>query len=145
MGLHVHIHIQSWQQGHKQLLTLCRSLLTRGQPQMRAAAHSSGKHSHTVSSLATVTIISCIPKNILPLTLVTCVFNGPDFEQPQYTNSVDAQNTYLLWWYCSVEMTHFSNDLIWHFMFEFPCIISLYYIKNQQDATLTALFVSHCK
>ena len=23
-----------------------------------------------------------------------------------------------------------------NFMFEFPCIISLYYIKNQQDATL---------
>ena len=24
------------------------------------------------------------------------------------------------------------------FMFEFPCIISLYYIENQQDATLAA-------
>ena len=29
-------------------------------------------------------------------------------------------------------------------MFEFPCITSLYYIMNQQDATL-ALFISHCK
>ena len=28
------------------------------------------------------------------------------------------------------------------FMFEFPCIISLYYIKNQQDATLAVLFIS---
>jgi len=27
-------------------------------------------------------------------------------------------------------------------MFEFPCIISLYYIKNQQDATLAVLFIS---
>ena len=27
------------------------------------------------------------------------------------------------------------------FMFEFPCIISLYYIKNQQDATLAVLFI----
>jgi len=26
-------------------------------------------------------------------------------------------------------------------MFEFPCIISLYYIKNQQDATLAVLFI----
>ena len=31
------------------------------------------------------------------------------------------------------------------FMFEFPCIIILYYIKNQQDATLAVLFISHCK
>ena len=31
------------------------------------------------------------------------------------------------------------------FMFEFPCIITLYYIKNQQDATLAVLFISHCK
>ena len=30
-------------------------------------------------------------------------------------------------------------------MFEFPCIVSLYYIKNQQDATLAVLFISHCK
>ena len=32
-----------------------------------------------------------------------------------------------------------------NFMFEFPCIITLYYIKNQQDATLAVLFISHCK
>ena len=30
-------------------------------------------------------------------------------------------------------------------MFEFPCIISLYYLKNQQDSTLEVLFVSNCK
>ena len=30
-------------------------------------------------------------------------------------------------------------------MFEFPCIISLYYIKNQKDATLAVLFISDCK
>ena len=30
-------------------------------------------------------------------------------------------------------------------MFEFPCIISLYYIKNQQDATLAVLFITNCK
>ena len=30
-------------------------------------------------------------------------------------------------------------------MFEFPCIISVYYIKNQQDATLAVLFISNCK
>jgi len=28
-----------------------------------------------------------------------------------------------------------------NFMFQFPCIISLYYIKNQQDATLAVLFI----
>ena len=32
-----------------------------------------------------------------------------------------------------------------NFMFEFPCIITLYYIKNQQDATLTVSFISHRK
>jgi hypothetical protein len=31
-----------------------------------------------------------------------------------------------------------------NFMFEFPCIIRLYYIKEQQDATLAVLFISHC-
>ena len=31
------------------------------------------------------------------------------------------------------------------FMFQFPCIITLYYIKNQQDATLAVSFISHCK
>jgi hypothetical protein len=30
-------------------------------------------------------------------------------------------------------------------MFEFPRIISLYYIKCQQDATLAVLFTSNCK
>ena len=30
-------------------------------------------------------------------------------------------------------------------MIEFPCIISLYYIKNQQDATLAVLFISNWK
>jgi hypothetical protein len=40
-----------------------------------------------------------------------------------------------------------GNDQ-WHlvnFMFEFPCIISLYYIKNQQDANLAVLFISNRK
>ena len=32
---------------------------------------------------------------------------------------------------------HFIN-----FMFEFPCIVSLYYIRNQQDATLAVSFIS---
>ena len=30
-------------------------------------------------------------------------------------------------------------------MFVFPYIISLYYTKNQQDATLAVLFISNCK
>ena len=28
---------------------------------------------------------------------------------------------------------------------EFPCIISQYYIKNQQDATLAVLVISNCE
>ena len=32
-----------------------------------------------------------------------------------------------------------------NFMFEFPCIISLYYIKNQQYATLAVLLIINCK
>ena len=31
------------------------------------------------------------------------------------------------------------------FMFEFPCIVSLYYIRNQQAATLAVSLISHCK
>ena len=31
------------------------------------------------------------------------------------------------------------------FMFEVTCIVSLYYIKNQEDAALAVLFISHCK
>ena len=47
-------------------------------------------------------------------------------------------------------MMIFFRDLlhrkdVQHFMFEFPCIISLYYIKNEQDATLAVLFISNCK
>jgi len=30
-------------------------------------------------------------------------------------------------------------------MLEFPCIVSLHYIKNQQDATLAVLFISNYK
>jgi hypothetical protein len=30
-------------------------------------------------------------------------------------------------------------------MFQFPCIVSQYYIKNQQDATLAVSFISHGK
>jgi len=36
-----------------------------------------------------------------------------------------------------------ANSL--NFIFEFPCIISLYYIRNQLDAALAVLFISHCK
>jgi hypothetical protein len=32
-----------------------------------------------------------------------------------------------------------------NFIFEFPCIISLYYAKNQRDATLAVLLISNCK
>ena len=32
-----------------------------------------------------------------------------------------------------------------NFLFEFPCIVSLYYIRNQQDATLAVWFISPCK
>ena len=42
-----------------------------------------------------------------------------------------------------------ENGLIYrctfNFMFQFPCIITLYYIKNQLDAALAVLFISHCK
>ena len=38
-----------------------------------------------------------------------------------------------------------KKGVIKNFMFEFPCIITLYYIKNQQDATLAVLFISHYK
>ena len=38
-----------------------------------------------------------------------------------------------------------SNKATVFFIFEFPCIVTLYYIKNQLDATLAVLFISHCK
>ena len=37
-----------------------------------------------------------------------------------------------------------KNHLIF-FVFEFPCIRTLYYKRNQQDATLAVLFISNCK
>jgi len=37
------------------------------------------------------------------------------------------------------------NYVVSNFMFEFPCIINLYYVKNQRDATLAVLFISNCK
>ena len=33
----------------------------------------------------------------------------------------------------------------YYFMFEFLCIVTVYYVKNQQDATSAVLFISHCK
>ena len=35
------------------------------------------------------------------------------------------------------------NDV--NFILEFPCIISLHYIRNQLDATLAVLFINNCK
>ena len=40
---------------------------------------------------------------------------------------------------------HAKNGRTVNFMFEFPCIITLYYIKNQLDATLAVLLIMHCK
>jgi len=37
------------------------------------------------------------------------------------------------------------HDIALYFMFEFPCIVSLYCTRNQQDATLAVSFISHCK
>ena len=37
------------------------------------------------------------------------------------------------------------QEQMMYFMSEFPCILSLYYIRNQQDATLAVSFISHCK
>ena len=51
-----------------------------------------------------------------------------------------------LWQYCllvTAKSLYMFRTL--SVMFEFPCIISLYYIKNQQDATLAVLFISNCK
>jgi hypothetical protein len=35
--------------------------------------------------------------------------------------------------------------IYFYFVFEFPCIVSLYYIKNQQDATLAVLCTNKCE
>ena len=39
----------------------------------------------------------------------------------------------------------FKHMVLTFFLFVFPCIITLYYIKNQLGATLAVLFISHCK
>ena len=46
---------------------------------------------------------------------------------------------------CSQYLQKYKLGYNMNFMFEFLCIISLYYIKNQQDATLAVLFISNCK
>ena len=51
-------------------------------------------------------------------------------------------------WRCNESVYQLIIDLkraYVFFMFEFPCIISLYYIKYQLDATLAVLFISNCK
>ena len=40
---------------------------------------------------------------------------------------------------------HIDHAKLFFFMFVFPCIISLYNVKDQQDATLAVLFISSCK
>jgi len=30
-------------------------------------------------------------------------------------------------------------------MFEFSCVISLHYVKNQRDTTFAVMFISNCK
>jgi hypothetical protein len=50
----------------------------------------------------------------------------------------------MLQWRIVLIKWHFNN--VWlHFVFEFPCIISLYYVKNQRDVTLAVFFISNCK
>ena len=44
-----------------------------------------------------------------------------------------------------LKVVNVVKEILEFFMFEFLCIITLYYIKNQQDATLAILFISHCK
>ena len=44
-----------------------------------------------------------------------------------------------------MNMISCNKQYLLNFMFQFPCIITLYYIKNQQDATLVVLLISHCK
>ena len=64
---------------------------------------------------------------------------------PQFNSAITSS--------CSSQFSHrppFQRYYILHVqlgncMFEFPCIITLYYIKNQQDATLAVLFISNCK
>ena len=48
-------------------------------------------------------------------------------------------------WTHIVQSSRSNKENSISFMFECPCIISLYYIKNQQDATLALLFISNCK
>jgi len=43
-----------------------------------------------------------------------------------------------------VDLYPFQHYCLDFLMFEFPCIISLYYIKKQKDATLAVLFISNC-
>jgi len=40
---------------------------------------------------------------------------------------------------------YYTHTVAVVFMFEFLCILSQYYIKNQQDATLAVLFISNRK
>ena len=38
-----------------------------------------------------------------------------------------------------------KSILCLNFMFEFPCITNLCYVRNQRNATLAVLFISNCK
>ena len=49
------------------------------------------------------------------------------------------------YYFTEVSMVDVVTRVTVLFTFEFPCIITLYNIKNQLDAALTVLFISHCR
>jgi hypothetical protein len=55
---------------------------------------------------------------------------------PGTKQETDMKSTSLCVREVSVRKCYTCKLLFLNFMFEFPCIISLYYIKNKQDATL---------
>jgi len=72
------------------------------------------------------------------------IFEISFFEKPvekiEASLQSDNNNRYFTW-----RPIYIFYHISLNFMFEFPCIVSLYYVRNQQDATLAVSFISHCK
>ena len=62
---------------------------------------------------------------------------------------MDFQNRKKYWEFSRVkevgDLEYRKRRSSFNFMFVFPYIITLYYIKNQLDATLAVMFISNCK
>ena len=85
--------------------------------------------------------------NILKQTMISIqqkfIYKDITATEPKKNKSKNTRNVTKI--YKCLTLYNPKTHPVFFFMFDFPCIISLCYIKNQQDETLAVLFISNCK